>query len=338
MILSHCIMAAWAVLLGVAPEPDTDRTITEQAQHLLDIAQKLYDNGDLTESREVLQAFLVRCGAREDELAGELGAAHKLVCEILKEQKRPYLAIPHAQEAVRLFQQTQQLYELGQARKDLGLAYSLMGDVRRARQHFEQLLPFCSGFTGADTLRAQCLHNIGITLSKKQRHSDAMAYLDQALSIYRNETYAEAILGVASCQVARGISLGRLGRVEEAGAALLEAVGIYDDHAASLAGARAKAGRTLMYLGWVWYGAGSHQQAVLYFQASIERLEEAGDADSDLVAAWRGYARCARIMGDLAAARFAYQRATDLERSQPRETEPSPSLDDIRRLTGKAPR
>lgn len=331
MILPHCIMAGLAALLAMAPEPDADRALSEQARQVLDIANKLRENGDLAESREVLQALLEQGSVHQDTLAGELAAAHKQVCEILKEQESPFLAIPHAMEAARLFQQTQQPYELGQARKDLGLAYSLMGDVLRARQQFEELLPFCSGFTGAETLRAQCLHNIGITLSKEERQSDALAYFDRALSIYRNEAYDEAALGVASCQVSRGISLGRLGKVEEASVAFLEAVGIYDDHATSLSGAQAHAGRSLTYLAWAWYGAGAHEQAALHFQAAIARFETAVEANSDLAAAWRGYARCARLMGDLAAARVAYQRATDLERPQPRHAEPRPSVDEIRR-------
>lgn len=336
MIPACCMLIGLAGFSPSVVEAEVIPQEVEPAQRLFDIAEALRKKGALAEALAVHEAFLKQYAEDEGAFASHLATAHKQACEILKELDKPYLALPHARESARLFQGLGRPREVAQAKKDIGLAYSLMGDTGRAREHFQALLPSCAGFDDADVLRAQCLQNIGITYSKEGRATDALGFFQKAMDIYRAGKYEAAELGVASCRFSQGISLGQLGLIEEASASLNDAIALYEENANLLEDARRKAGNAAVSLGWVYYSSGRHREAADCFLAAIEKLECLPNAENELAAALRAYACSAQFLGDIIGAELANKHAEGLQAPRDHSTaasKSSQSLRELRRLT-----
>ncbi|KAI8519689.1 hypothetical protein Bbelb_029460 [Branchiostoma belcheri] len=187
---------------------------------------------------------------------------------------------------------------------NLGLAWSDLGDYRRAISYYEQSLQMSRSIYGKGTAHADItasLHNLGLTWSNLGDYRKAISYYEQSLRMSRS-IYGE---GTAHADVAA--SLNNLGLVWSYLGDYRKAISyneqslqmsrsIYGEGTAHVAIAR-----SLDNLGITWSYLGDERKAISYYEQSLQisrSIYGKGTAHADIAASLNNLGRAWSKLGD----------------------------------------
>jgi tetratricopeptide (TPR) repeat protein len=193
---------------------------TLTAQGLIDLGNVYLVRGEYQDAAKYFtQAleFAQRYKARRYE-----ARAHLALASVLVQQGNADEAISHVEQSLPFYQQGGYSKNVSLCLNVLARASRRKGDYAGSLESYQQLLELARK-VGDPNQEASTEESLGLTLMKLERYPDALAHFDAGLSVNKN---LKSQLNIGYSQQSRGEALWRLGRYDEARAALTEAAGI----------------------------------------------------------------------------------------------------------------
>lgn len=170
-----------------------------RADILLELAG-LYQNSD--PSQALVQAERARELSRKLDHGIGLAAATRLKGAIHEQLGDYPRAVSCGMQALVLYREIGDQREAGRCLNNIGLAYTRMGALGAALDHFQRALEILAG-DGDDQIRAYVINNIGLTYRSLDNHPRAMEHFQQSLDILERlgdrRSIAHALSNIGLC-------------------------------------------------------------------------------------------------------------------------------------------
>jgi serine/threonine protein kinase/Tfp pilus assembly protein PilF len=191
-------------------------------QSLNDLGNFFFVRGRAAEAeRYFTQALQLaqRANARRNEARARLSLGSLYV-----QQDNPAAGVPHIEQALRFYEQGGYRKEVLQALTLLGQADDLVGDYDGSLQSFQRLLQLAEGVNDQSQI-ALSHKGLGAALMHQERYAEALQHFERSYAGY-NSLGNELNAGYSL--VSRADAFWRLGRLEEAHAALSQAAALIE--------------------------------------------------------------------------------------------------------------
>lgn len=186
-------------------------------QGLNDLGNFFFLRGRIADAERYFQQALQlsqRYNARRSEARAQFSLGSLYI-----QQDNPDKGIPYVERALLFYEQAAYRKEVGQALTLLGQSRDLKGEYDKAQQAFERLLALSKDVKD-QSQEALSEKNLGTVLSHKEDYAAALRHFDNSYALYNS---LGVKLDAGYSLVSRADMLWRLGRVEEARAALNQA-------------------------------------------------------------------------------------------------------------------
>jgi serine/threonine protein kinase len=189
-------------------------------QGLNDLGNYFFLRGKVSDAESYFRQAL-QLAQRHDARRGEARALFSLG-SLYIQQDDPDKGIPYIERALLFYEQASYRKEVGQALTLLGQSRDLKGEYDKALQAFEHLLALSKEIRD-QAQEALSEKNLGTVLAHKEDYAAALRHFDNSYALYSS---LGVKLDAGYSLVSRADMLWRLGRVEEARAALSQATAL----------------------------------------------------------------------------------------------------------------